>query len=568
MKSAYSVLVVDNRKNVRDQAESQVEGLEAVELDTADTAKTAKELITSHFYDLAIVDLKLDGGFESGREVLSHLRAVSPVTERVAMSRHVRSEAGKVLNLVSPFSHLADSVLEKSLGTEWFREIVIARLDSWRSCRLEVVGIDELIEEVSRKDRAKRLGLDATLPLTTIRAEIEYIVSGLFGGFIPKLGSGYEPKLELRSRLRGLSPSVVVEAVPQLGEDSAGQPVFGNRCMVKLGSRESTADEARRYDEQVRYGVRLESRVELLGFVGANHLAGICYSFAGGSDSEVTSLDELVRDRFHDGSQSGKMDLAVVAPALKAVDYLFGVDSRQWYGVSGPEMAPGIYFEQELGTNLIDRTTMLAGWAQSVAERSGGRWKGSSGKLNCYGAKLMIPTPELFGSALFTATVQSCLAHGDMHGGNIMLDETGRISLIDYAHSGFAPRAIDAAVLNGTFRLWDSLEHVEDDIRHKRLWRWLDKRTQAERQHLHASLLGREGRTLPKQMWLRLARTLDSKLLSNFSDSIAPISEQELVATYCLQACRLLALPLSDVARLRLAAWTTPLIEHVHRIDK
>ena len=563
MKSAYSVLVVDNRENVCQQARSQTADLDGVALETASSVDEARARISSNFFNLAFVDLKLDDGFESGREILSDLQRNSPVTERVAMSRYVRSDGGKILNLVSPFSHVADAVMEKDLATEWFSEVVRGRLERWRSERIEVIGLENLIEDLTDRRRAKRLGIQSSPDY--VRAEVEYIISGLFGGYLPSFGQDGEAKLELRARMRGLSPSVVVEVVPQLGSDSQGRPVFGNRCMVKLGARDSTVDEVRRYDKQVRYGVRLESRVELLGSCEGNRLAGICYSFAGGSDSEVRSIDEKIRDT-HEGSEGSKLTAASLEPARSAVDYLFGVDSRQWYGVSGRSLAPGRYFEQELRANLIDKTRHLSNWAQSVAERSGGRWKASEGALLVHNTKLLLPTPRIFGSAIFAQLFPSCLAHGDMHGGNILMDDAGRISLIDYAHSGFGPRPIDAAVLNGSVRLWDSWERSNDDIRSKRTWSWLDKRCQVERQHLMRLVSGNSPDRI-RHPWLRIASTLDKRLFENFKDEETPVSAEEMVAVYSLQASRLLSLSMSEIALLRVAAWSTPLLEYVQKID-
>jgi len=265
----------------------------------------------------------------------------------------------------------------------------------------------------------------------------------------------------------GLSSAVTVEAEVGLGEDAAGRWVPGNRCVLKVGPRADLAEEAQRYSQFVKFGVRLPHRVELLAECSTDALGAVCYSFAGGVfGKDVVSLDELLRDHSR------------VGPALQTIERLFDARRKEWYAVDAGRVAVVPYFRRTYNTNFrscherLDRSlSKLAGRFPSVRRYQPAR-EDSDGSVEIAGAKLVIPRISMFGGGSFVAGVQACLAHGDMHGGNVMVElgladqdngeEAGtemdvlRVCLIDYRSAGPAPRCIDAAALDASMRLADA----------------------------------------------------------------------------------------------------------------
>ncbi|OAI40628.1 hypothetical protein AYO38_05600 [bacterium SCGC AG-212-C10] len=550
----YQVLVVDNSPDVRERAKDELGSADLsdkVEVVICSGVADAQSAIDKGFFNIAIVDLKLNGNVETGRAVVEHLLAKAPSCEIVVMSRYVRGEPGAVMNLVSPLMPARVSVIEKDPGVNWFQLLVSERLIQWQRRQLAISGLDVVVTELLKSERAKRLRLAERANVGALAAELHGLFSDIFGERLPAVGMRANRSLHLEQMHRGFSASVVVEAVPSLGTDEMGSDVVGNRCIVKIGRRDDVAAEADRFLRVVRFGIPLESRVELLDFSLGDKLGVICYSFAGGANTRVRSLDEVVRS-----SSGGLTNAAASRTALKCVSTLFQVDTRQWYQVAGELKSIGEYFEATLQAKLLGRDRSRSERLERVANELGGVYERAAGRMRFGATVLKFPTSSQLGSGVLAKRFPTSLVHGDMHGGNIMLDAHDRIRLIDFAQAGFGARTIDAAVLHGSVRIWDCAKMPSG----RPLEKWLSGRI--SREH---SLWDAKHPSSGGSGWERVARSLNAGVRDNFRLA----NDEELMITCFLQGTRLLSIPTDDPrVILRIGAWLTPLVEWLDRTDK
>jgi CheY-like chemotaxis protein len=554
------ILVVDNNPRVLRVAHEELGSVPQVHLDHATSVAEAVDKIGASFFHVAFVDLRLTHDFESGKEVLQSLAEQSPSCERIAMTRYASEDPASLLEVIGPPHPQAHGLIHKRQDNPWFTPVVDDLLSGWFPPDSFLEGLDGVLADL--RDKRKRLGLGGRTD-DSIRAELVTILWTIFGRIgasgIARLNEGL--RLDMRAMTPGLSPAVVFEATPHVGVDSKGQPILGNRSVVKVGPVHDIRDEVSRFLHTVRFGVVTEARVELLGFGYGDKLGAACYSFAGGARARLDQLDDVAV-----GAQPPKRLSSERAEEVKGViGALFGREAKRWYSVDAGWVALGEYFEKELHSQFLRRLSAVRRWAERVAGDLGGRVS-RDGILEISSLRLRVPSQDFFGLASFRGRHPACLVHGDMHGGNVLTSD-GRVCLIDFAHTGAGPRTIDGAVLHGSIRLWDAVEGPPKGDK-DRLVSWISGRVSSERQYLD-----RLAKVGPKEistgaLWRQIASVLDWSIWENFVDAEEPLSVPEMALSYCLQAARLLTLGVGDVGRLRMLAWFTPLSEFAERTDR
>lgn len=553
--ASYRVLVVDNADWIRERAKEELAVLgEDIVVSSAESVDEARGLLQSLFFNAAFVDLHLYN--QSGISVVRDLNTLSPACRVFIMTRHLQEYAVEVLGLVGEdfrFEGLIDKVRSPEGAEAWFLPEVAPLVEAWRSRNVAIAGLDEIVGNIA--ERRKRIDRDLSLhddlarlhsTEDGIRSELEHILCGIFGG--AGLGlSDAEPRLDVSILRGGYSSSVVIEAAPSVYWPFEGRVVSGNRCVVKIGARPEILTEVRRYEQVVRFGVELHHRVEFLGYVSGDSLAGVCYSFAGGNSSAITSLDGLL-----DG---GGEDWRWV------LQRLFSPESRNWYSVTGRVDSLRRYFRSEFEISLERSLGLLEQWAGSLADRCP-EIRTDDGLLRIADLDLTIPRPALLASKGLTSSVPACLVHGDMHGGNILIANGSEPCLIDFRNSGLGPRLIDFAALQASAR-----------FAHVRCWEdppcftpWParptldDARSIAQTVFAERALLSGKDTVATQARWAEVDREISSLRSANFGD----VTREELLWTsfaYCLSLARFVKM--EWYRKLRLVAWLSALTEEV-----
>lgn len=539
----FHVLVVDDEQEVLDAATEQLERFPNVVLRTAASKDAAIETLRRHFHNIAFVDLQLHGSFEAGRDVLQALSEQAPTCERIILTGNARKEPNHVLPLMSPFERLADGLIPKTPSIPWFAPLVGDRLEKSVANQVRVEGLAPLVQSIL--EQVRRFGMSGDRSEADVEAELHWLFQEIFHG-MSGVNDETNVKIQLSKIHQGLSAARVIEALPHLGSDALGRTVLGNRCVVKLGRRKAVEHEIESFRSFVRFGVALDSRVELLGTATADNLAAACYSFAGGNDEAADSLDGVVT---LNGDQAGFTQEGA-ASAINVVDRLFDDSSKRWYDVVGPASEVGLYFEKELRSKFDERIDLISRWARSIAAESGGQYDQARSTLRVGDNVISVPDLKSIALGATQRPLPTCLVHGDLHGGNILLTKSGRLCLIDFAHSGFGPRAIDPAVLHGSVRLWDTHDFPGEDSWTDR-FAWLSARAQSEQSRAIALLEGAPVVSGAAPPWRQVADRIDQRTLLCFDDMEAI----ELLTTCQLQAVRLMTLPVGTEGLLRILCW-------------
>lgn len=588
----FRLLVVDNEEPILRDARLQFEGEVDVCLVTAASLEAAIEAIDRFYFDAAIIDIELDDDAPDsagGYEVIREFAEMAPNTPLIIATKHVDPSHVRDLirfvksgppRIVKIFNKASDDGTETEDEGIWMQRSLEPVLKAWRE---QGVGLSnselalDLLRE--RAPRIPRLREDDE----EIATEIDRICRSLFGD-ISGLAKGSETGVVLRPiGSPGLSAAIAIEAVVTLGEDAAGNRITGSRCVLKVGPVEGIREEVERYEHFVKFGVRLTQRVELLEHTYHHALGAVCYSFAGGVFGDaLVSLDELLRS-----SEDNPLAHAAIAE-------IFALSSQNWYSVQCDGISARTYMSQTHGTNFGDCYERLEGTLKKLGRRLrtpeaqkplGGYIEfdapdeGSDGFLEVGGTKLVVPRKNVLGDGQLITAIPACLVHGDMHGGNVMLELAGgssgdgdpsdaelrRVCLIDYRSSGPGPRAVDAVALQASLRLADARAIIRevapgvdpdrlDDVQLATAVRIAAARTKEDAAALTQMWGGRMKRLrarVDQAPWRSIDAQIVSATLENFKD----LTQAEYLAIAIPFTLQQIGYRIGTVARVRMLAW-------------
>lgn len=528
MERTFRVLVLDDEDYPRKKAIRELDDRADVKVVATDSLEAASAALAENFFDLAFVDLSLAGNGR-GVDFLSHISLHAPSCPVVIVSAWTETLGPDVLSMIGGGAQIL-GIINKMDSKNWYSPHFAPLYKAWKQEGLEVTGVDgpggvasALLEKRGQIDRdLGRSGLGLTLRTSenAVANEVYWLLRRVFGS--TSLGHDRIAELAIPRIIRsGYSSSVVLEAVPTVPVDGLDRGVQGNRCIVKIGPTTEIATEIARYNQVVRFGVALEYRVEMLGSELGDALGIICYSFAGSrSTPELASLQDLLDGRETVGSWT----------ATNVLTEMFDKSARNWYSIRGPVASLLDFYHEEYGVELqkchdrFEETLRAmiegAGIAQ-LADRNRDRAVKKFQKYWTFKVDdrydFTIPAAQFMTSNGLRDETPGCLSHGDLHGGNIMIDpsqENVTFRFIDYRNAGLAPRLMDLCSLSASVRFahLDALG-IPDD-----------KRPTAESvlkivaaSHAQERALIK-GRGTSNESWVLHAAFLDGAGRSNFPD--------------------------------------------------
>lgn len=562
----FRVLVVDDENSILNEVKRQL-AQPQIKVLAAATAHEAFDLLEARYVDAAIVDIQLDG-VEAGREILRKMRVRAPAATAIIATKFTDG-LGDYIGIDQP--KLAQVIKkDPKIARAWALDALAKSLQAWHSSRVDLRNLDfaiGLLEE--RAERIPRLRFGEELAF-----EVDRLCRRLFGSVSAEAAEGSEIRVELSPIHReGLSPAITVEATVHLGSDHAERELRGTPAVLKIGPADAVAREAERYHRFVKYGVPLMHRVEMLGHAEDQSLGAVCYSFAGRvTGTELESLDELFR--------TPERQTLV----REVMDSLFGKPSRSWYAVTGEAISALHYVDSTYQTNFGQCQRVFEDVARSVADRCGDQVRFAApddhteGRLTAGNAKLRLPPRRIWGEGAFIEGLPTCLVHGDMHGGNVMVelnrDELTRVCLIDYGNAGPGPRLADFSVLDASVRLADAqliLDEFGIDPEHelghgddgraafRQAIMKAASRVHEERRLLEATWEHDWNKISADEAWARTTLHLSLLADANFKN----LAEREYLAMALPCAYRHIGFKVSHVARIRFVAWISALYERL-----
>jgi CheY-like chemotaxis protein len=439
-----------------------------LELHFASTAPEAVQIFDDHYLDLILLDVFGPKLQAMGTDFYGYLAQRGSASQVIFLS-HIdgANQPQELMSLIAR-SHRPPIVdfVDKRIVDDPFGSVLLPRMEAHEKMRFSVHpdGLDEVARLLLRRRKRYRspgrpsLGRAAAAEMAV---ELERLCRSAFGGvFGSERTSPIEVRLENLDR-RGLSSSVVIKAFVHVGLPALQGARQEFECVVKVGPTDEIVEEASRYDEYVKFGVPLEERVEMLACSLADSLGIIVYSLAGGTKGSLQSLDHALVDESSIGAV--------------ALGRLF--DTNSWYSVDAGQHPHTEFFTTSYKASLGKAVKASHELMKVLASDLGLNDMGSAGVLEVLlkdGDRLTLPSDEFLGWGVTKLSRPWCLVHGDMHGGNVMLEihsmsdftdtpgsvymhsELERVNLIDYRFSGPGPRCLDAVALDCAVRVADA----------------------------------------------------------------------------------------------------------------
>jgi hypothetical protein len=177
--------------------------------------------------------------------------------------------------------------------------------------------------------------------------------------------------------------------------------------------------------------------------------------------------------------------------------------------------------------------------------------------------------PEnIFADAVFHRNWPTCIVHGDMHGGNIIVSRGTRPILIDYRNVGVGPRCMDYAALEASIRL--SVPESEGPDRAPDIVRW----TKHEKETLRHVWQGNAPHpNSSPTYWQTVSTELGLLARANFRrrkpEDAPDLELQEYVATCILWCLRIIQnTKFTSLQKRRLLIWMSELYQCLSRPGK
>ena len=549
----YRLLIADNEDEPHDHVTRLLTRDKLAERMIVYHAKTEEETLKiwqERYIDLLLLDLSFRKGdkLASGRAILEALSQKGCSADVVIMTGQSLQTSGSEL-LRSTIRIAQPKVIAFLLKDELDAlPAIISRLirrATQNSVHLE--NLDFAANLVASRRKRYPDGRRPRAAVEEIAVELDRLSADVFGHI-----DGFERSTSVSVRLNeleraGLSSAVTLRPEVRLGFGGSEPNSPAYDCVLKIGPVQDIREEYARYQEFVRYGVQLSQRVELLAFAARDALAGIVYSFAGGVYGRpLVSLDELLREN--------------TVVAAQVLESLF--KSVNWYSVAVGEDPIRRYMDSAYSARLEE---CLARNIRSLAKiPSISAVPGMDGDDSTFqvlgGPNLALPGENFLGEGWSLRSHPWCLVHGDMHGGNVMVelrneqrvsdDRKGdfeRACLIDYRNAGPGPRCIDAAALQSSIRIADAEDILVNEGEKPLL-------TAVRRFDTELQLHKRSwaGRRVPSATWVGQAACVIRGLQKSFNGKVTP---DEYLQTVILYVIRQLGLDLHPVVRVRLNTW-------------
>ena len=588
--SAYRVLVVDDEEGMCEAARAEIMTIDSsdrIHVDMAYTGGTAVAKVRNTVYDLILLDIRRQKEL-MGYAVYRKLNEMGCRSDVLLMTRFDLDPAVKpLIRLVASQGSLrvVGFLDKREKEVSSIREEVRKHYEDFRATKLTSSNLNlagQIIDR--RRKRYERAGL---FPLrnavSEIDAEVERLLQSLYVE-VPEAPKASAPATEVMVSLepierRGLSAAVVVNATVNIGFRGAGQIRDGHKTVLKIGPKPDILEEASRYREFVRYGVKLSQRVELLGVAVRDSLGALVYSFAGGlHGKQLVSLDDLLTNDIIDSGSF--LSREILRDLFKF---------RNWYSVHVDDVDVSRYFNENYRTALfrscgeaelqLQQLPELLGSSVKVDQLAAAGKEEAHFQLSLGGAKsLKLPTSSVLGLGSMYRAVPACLVHGDMHAGNVMVEisiedslqkdgerrprrKFDRSCLIDFRNSGPGPRTVDAVALEASIRLSDSEATCrqlygsgESGLSSNELLAVAQLMLDRVDDELALYRAVFNGDNMPSSDWCGLAAEVLEGLRGCFKD-VGEVGLEEYLRTSIRYTLRQLGFKMPPVARVRVLAW-------------
>jgi CheY-like chemotaxis protein len=406
MENRGRILVLSDDADMRETVSKAVIGGK-YEIAFAESSASATANLRQSFYHLAIIDLD-----SLGREnvpLITELVA-KEFTDSVFLILIGAELSKEEIRRAFTQPQVADVIPRGEINPQKLSGSIKDIFARWVQTNFDLDIVCE--DQISRDDlvlgmklRGERLGREHAF-FARVSQEVEDLLQKLFYSAV----------------------KIVIRGIPEKSSGYSGTKVFkvqpfyskkhGNSVIVKYGEYEKIRTEYERYKQFVE------------GFVGENRstsisstrrtplLGGIVYSLIGTEIEKTESFSEFYRKN-------------PVVEIAKVLDDLFENTCGNWY--ADRSMTRYGRLSQEYGRSYGISASELEGVLRDTLPTYSGK---SSIQFTEFPNREFVNPLHAISSRDLSAASHSCVTHGDFNGNNILVDNSHRTWLIDFAHTG------------------------------------------------------------------------------------------------------------------------------------
>lgn len=447
----YRMLIVDDQPNeVKELMDLLEPKKQRIEVTYTTELEEAKSVIKRNHFHLALVDVNLDRGGGAGYrnsdgiKILAYLRDHKPSCYKVLISEYLTEYRREVFDSLSSLHKTAEEVLDKRAAPN----VIIQQIKNLKISKL-LINLDLNINY--KKDVVRRLKEKMELPKVTLKLlelELEYLFHRLFSDYVCSnsrfVKNFIVDTVTCEEMTEGRSRCVVLKVTP--GKEKHEY----NRVVMKVGSVDDIRNERDNYIRWIKWLKEYNNRTEFLGYAEADNIAGLLYSFAGGSKAEHCSLAAVLEGRAKVKGEPLKWNYEEYS---KLIGDLFNPDKKEFYSdawiteqKSMKDFFYDFYFPK--GVEVYERA-----FEQWASNREDVQIQLGASQIRV-GDKGRHHNPWKYLVGLKTLRkYYQCISHGDLIARNIMVDKLGKYVVIDFARTGLGPLELDFVAMEASVKL-------------------------------------------------------------------------------------------------------------------
>ncbi|HEU4874772.1 MAG TPA: response regulator [Pyrinomonadaceae bacterium] len=426
MNKKRRILVLDDEAKWR-EALARILEQAGFHVDTAGSPAEARELLSTSFYHLAILDISMTGNptDDKGMILLGELDEINLLgaMEVIVLSAYGTQEQmrkafrqHKVADFQSKHDFFDDPSIFVSQVEQTFKDRILINLDldiHWE----QVKDTEEFVAKLKLHGIA--LKRDPKL-LTRTAAELNDLLCRLFHN---------ARSLLLKPLVPGQSGSAVLLATP-FYDTGAGQPVI-----VKFGELEKIDTEYKNFKEFVQPFVGGGRSTHVNDIRRTSHLGGVVYSLLGTAGNKLDSF-------------SAFYELADIVQLRNVLESLIRETCGAWYANPGNLQLLDLSdeYKQHLGCTNENLESALALGLKSVQGKQQLYFEGLS-EARGFTNPILVTAEQHFSRPTY-----KCITHGDLNGSNVLVDGAGHAWLIDFESTGKGHILRDIAELDTIVR--------------------------------------------------------------------------------------------------------------------
>ncbi len=378
-------------------------------------------------YSVAMINVH---ALEEAEIAIQHFASEFPATTIVLLQDRVDPDLGKLgwhqkqvygsfVKNHHPISEIGDLVWHIVRGEEHPTKVKIV----WPA------DLDLILKGYAESLSCAAATRGGNLSLRVLREELDLVVRKIFSDTEGGEPITKEIKVECFGPELGHSASSMFKLTPVISFGTAGQ----KSAVLKFGPLADIQQESRNYDQFVEWFLTVDQTVRKIGYAKGNRCAGILYSYPRDVVGGYTPYADDLRNH-------------PLEECLAIIQRMFNLDNRRWLSVDATPFIPKkeagfqtYYLNKVLHATIYEmQNTHLEDVERQMANlKPHVPWSCNANEITLPFLSLTVPNPVSFLSRPLRDGVKFTIIHGDLHGYNILIDQSGRYFFIDFFYTGF-----------------------------------------------------------------------------------------------------------------------------------